>query len=146
MSIVESTFEATVADVKNGKTKLVIKFDAEEIEREELANLNDMIGTNVEVTVKARAVIVKEEGKEKGKEYSVNGRGEVEVPVGQTNIDDYLEGEEPEEEPIEEVAEEEVPEEEQHIVEDYEVPDHPVQEATEEEHSTQDDDDLYNAI
>ncbi|WP_134705150.1 hypothetical protein [Ammoniphilus sp. YIM 78166] len=132
MSIVESTFEATVADVKNGKTKLVIKFDAEEIEREELANLNDMIGTNVEVTVKARAIIVKDE--DKGKEYTLNSRGEVEVPAGQTNIDDYLEGDESEEEPLEEVMDEELQEEEHQIDEEQEEP------------STEADDDLYSAI
>jgi hypothetical protein len=70
-----STFDATLVDVKNGKTKLVIKFDADEIEREELANLNDMIGKGVEVIVRPVSVVVKDAPK--GQEYTVNDRGEV---------------------------------------------------------------------
>jgi hypothetical protein len=86
----ESNFEATVADVKNGKTKLVIKFDAEEIEREQLANLNSLVNRKVEVIVKPLPVIVKDEDYE-GQEYEVNGRGEVDVQ-GQTNIDEFIAG------------------------------------------------------
>ncbi len=83
-----STFLATVADVKNGKTKIVIKFDSEKIERDELANLNELVNHNVKVTVEYMPVV--EDPEDEGTEYSVNGRGEVSVAPGQTNLEDYL--------------------------------------------------------
>jgi hypothetical protein len=115
-----STFDATLVDVKNGKTKLVIKFDADEIEREELANLNDMIGKGVEVIVRPVSVVVKDAPK--GQEYTVNDRGEVDQLdvydfVGEIEIlpqedqEDLIDIVDSEDEPETEETPEETPEE-----------------------------------
>lgn len=68
-----ATFNATVADVKNGKTKIVVKFDAENMDRDQLANLNDLVNMNVVVTVKFNPATDEEK-----------------VAPGQTKIDDYI--------------------------------------------------------